>query len=191
MQRALFLDRDGVINVDHGYVFRREDFEWVDGIFDAARAATLAGFALVVVSNQSGIARGIYTEADFLALTDWMCAEFAKEGAPVSRVYHCPFYEGATVAAYRDDKLGWRKPKPGMLLQAKADLGLDMAGSLMIGDHWSDASAAWAAGVERAAIIGKPKDRAPANSEKALRFATVRDAADWLASALPAISPKA
>jgi len=89
-RRAAFLDRDGVINVDHGYVFRREDFEFVEGVLAAGARLVERGFALVVVTNQSGIARGMYSEADFLALNAWMGAQFAAAGAPLAGVYFCP-----------------------------------------------------------------------------------------------------
>ena len=84
MKRAAFLDRDGVINIDHAYVHDREHFEWVPGVLEGARMLTDAGFLLVVVTNQSGIGRGYYTEADFHALTDWMCGVFAEAGAPIA-----------------------------------------------------------------------------------------------------------
>lgn len=147
--RALFLDRDGVINIDKRYVSRREDFEWVPGIFDLARTARDRGALLVVVTNQSGIARGYYAEETFQALTDWMTACFEAEGAPIARVYHCPFLEGPDG---RDHPL--RKPNPGMLLQARDELGLDMAASAMLGDKWADVDAARAARVGAVAIVG-------------------------------------
>jgi D-glycero-D-manno-heptose 1,7-bisphosphate phosphatase len=184
LKRALFLDRDGVINVDHGYVYRRQDFDWRDGVFDLVREANAAGYLAIVVSNQSGIARGKFTEADFNELTVWMREEFALRDAPIAAVYHCPFMQDAALAEYRDDKFGWRKPKPGMLLQARDDFGLDLSLSTLIGDQWSDAQAAWAAGVGRTIIIGDPRRAQPSGAGEALRFPDVRAAADWLIAEL-------
>jgi D-glycero-D-manno-heptose 1,7-bisphosphate phosphatase len=149
---ALFLDRDGVVNVDTGYVHRREDFIFKDGIFDLARAAHGLGYRLVVATNQAGIARGLYTEADFLALTEWMCARFRDEGAPIERVYFSPYHPTAGLGAYRQDH-DTRKPKPGMLLQAQRELQLDMASSILIGDKPSDIHAGIAAGVGRNVLL--------------------------------------
>jgi D-glycero-D-manno-heptose 1,7-bisphosphate phosphatase len=176
LQRALFLDRDGVINIDRHYVHAREDFVFQDGIFELARVAAKAGLLIVIVTNQSGIARGKYSEADFQLLTDWMCGVFASEGAPVARVYHCPchpdFPDPVLDLAYGT----WRKPQPGMLLQASADLGIDLAASVMIGDQWSDAQAAFAAGLKHMIIVGEPKEQQPAGCETAVRAPSVRDA---------------
>lgn len=184
MQRALFLDRDGVINIDRHYVHAREDFVFQDGIFEIARAATKAGLLIVVVTNQSGIARGKYSEADFQILTDWMCGVFASEGAPVARVYHCPCHPDFPDAA-RDAAYGtWRKPRPGMLLQASADLGIDLAASVMVGDQWSDAQAAFAAGLRHMIIVGEPKEQQPAGCDKAVRVKAVRDAISCLSEKL-------
>ncbi|MBB3898675.1 D-glycero-alpha-D-manno-heptose-1,7-bisphosphate 7-phosphatase [Roseococcus suduntuyensis] len=136
-RRALFLDRDGVVNEDLGYVHRIEDFHFRPGIFELCRAARGLGMALVVVTNQSGIGRGMYSEEDFAALTAWMCARFAQEGAALDRVEHCP-----DVAPSRR-----RKPAPGMILDAAAALELDVAASVMVGDRRTDMAAAKAAGV--------------------------------------------
>jgi D-glycero-D-manno-heptose 1,7-bisphosphate phosphatase len=144
---ALFLDRDGVINVDHGYVHRIEDVAFMPGIFDLARfAARDLRWQIVVATNQSGIGRGYFDEAAYRTLTDWMCDRFREEGAAIAGVYHCPFHPEHGVGAYRVDH-DWRKPKPGMLLQAAADLSLDLARSALVGDRLSDMAAAAAAGI--------------------------------------------
>lgn len=143
---ALFLDRDGVINVDHGYVGRVDDFQFMPGIFDLVRAARSLGLRIVVVTNQAGIGRGFYSEADFAALTQWMCERFAEAGAAIDRVYHCPAHPTAGVGAYRVDS-PMRKPRPGMLLAARDDLGLDLSRSALLGDKPSDMAAGRAAGV--------------------------------------------
>lgn len=150
--QALFLDRDGVINHDWGYTYRIEDFRWIDGIFDVARAAVRTGLSLIIVTNQSGIARGLYDEAAFAKLTDWMKQRFVDQGAPLTAVYHCPHHpEGQGI--YRRD-CDCRKPKPGMLLAAARDHGLDLSASIMVGDKEIDMEAAAAAGIGRRVLFG-------------------------------------
>ena len=157
---ALLLDRDGVINVDHGYVHLPEQFEFIPGIFDLCRSAHARGQRLVVVTNQAGIARGYYTEADFHALTAWMKSRFADEGAPLSAVYFCPTHPTAGLGAYRTDS-AYRKPGPGMILQARDELGLDLAASTLLGDKLSDIQAGQAAGVGRLMLLQHPDEAAP------------------------------
>jgi D-glycero-D-manno-heptose 1,7-bisphosphate phosphatase len=151
---ALFLDRDGVINVDHGYVHRPEQFEFVPGIFELARFWTAElGRPIVVVTNQSGIGRGLFGESAYADLTRWMCDRFAAEGAAITRVYHCPYHPRHGVGAYRCDH-PWRKPNPGMIVQAASDLGLDLARSAIMGDSMSDIAAGAAAGVGLRVLVG-------------------------------------
>jgi D-glycero-D-manno-heptose 1,7-bisphosphate phosphatase len=144
--KALFLDRDGVINLEGRYVHSREDFRFQDGIFELCRAAQDLGYLLVVVTNQSGIARAYYTEAEFLELTEWMIDEFAQREIQIARVYYCPFHPLYGVGRYKYDSPD-RKPKPGMLLRAREELGLDLESSILIGDKLCDMHAAEAAGV--------------------------------------------
>ena len=146
MTPALFLDRDGVINVDHAYVHRIADFEFIPGIFDLVRAARALQMQVVVVTNQAGIGRGLYTEDDFSALTAWMCERFVEQGAAISRVYHCATHPTEGIGAYRVDS-PLRKPHPGMLLAARDALDVDMPGSVMLGDKLGDVQAGLAAGV--------------------------------------------
>lgn len=146
MQKALFLDRDGVINAEKNYVHRREDFEFLDGIFELCRAAQQQGFAPIVVSNQAGIARGYYTEADFAALTAWMLGEFAQQGVQIAKVYYCPYHPEHGVGQYKMDSPD-RKPKPGMLLRAREELKIDLEHSMIVGDQATDMQAGKAAGV--------------------------------------------
>lgn len=145
-RNALFLDRDGVINVDRRHVHRIEDFEFLPGIFELCAAAAECGYLLVVVTNQAGIGRGYYTEADFQRLTAWMVDAFRQRGVEIARVYHCPYHPTAGIGEYRRESPD-RKPNPGMLLKARDELNLDLAGSLLIGDKDSDMAAGLAAGV--------------------------------------------
>ena len=156
MRAALFMDRDGVINIDHGYVHRIEDFEWVPGVFATARTAAELGLALVVVTNQAGIARGYYNEAQFLALSQWMKDAFASAGAPLTDVYFCPQHPDG-LPPYNRASLR-RKPAPGMLLEAASDHGIDLSASVLIGDQPSDIAAGRAAGLRKVAFFGHPAE---------------------------------
>jgi D-glycero-D-manno-heptose 1,7-bisphosphate phosphatase len=153
LRPALFLDRDGVINEETAYLYRREDVRWVPGIHSLLRTAAELGYAPVIVTNQSGIARGLYTEDDFHVLMRWMCAELAGEqGAAIAGVYFCPFHPRGEVAAYRRESVD-RKPAPGMLLRAAEELGLDLGRSVLVGDRCSDLQAAQAAGLRQAFLL--------------------------------------
>lgn len=143
---ALFLDRDGVINVDKNYIYRVEEFEWVEGAQDVIRRFNNMGWWVFVVTNQSGIARGLYTEEQMQVLHDWMTGELAKSGAHIDRIYHCPFHEEGTIPRYTKDSFD-RKPKPGMLIHAMTDFPVIKERSFMIGDKQADMEAATAAGV--------------------------------------------
>ncbi len=156
-RRALFLDRDGVINHEVGYLHRPEDVRWVEGIVPLCRTAAALGYALVVVTNQSGIARGLYSTADFESLMSWMRAELQGQGVPLDAVYHCPFHPVHGVGEWRREH-GDRKPGPGMLLRAARDLGLDLATSVLIGDRCSDVGAANAAGLRKAFLLSGTED---------------------------------
>lgn len=144
--RALLLDRDGVINVDHGYVHSPEKFEFIEGIFDLARAAHAQQYKLVVITNQAGIARGFYSEQQFHEMSAWMCNQFVSQGAPISRIYFSPFHPTEGLGVYKRDDVS-RKPRPGMVLQAKHELNLDLESSILIGDKASDIQAGISAGV--------------------------------------------
>jgi D-glycero-D-manno-heptose 1,7-bisphosphate phosphatase len=144
---ALFLDRDGVINVDHGYVHCVDQFEFIPGIFELARFwVNEVQRPIIVVSNQSGIGRGYFDEEAYADVTRWMCARFEAERAAIARVYHCPYHPVHGIGDYRRDH-PWRKPHPGMLLQAAADLALDLARCALVGDKISDIEAGAAAGI--------------------------------------------
>ncbi len=160
LRPALFLDRDGVINIDHAYVHRREDFDFVDGIFDLVRTARERGYFVFVVTNQAGIARGKYTEADFHTLTDWMSAEFAARGSPIDKVYFCPYHAEHGVGVYKQES-PFRKPNPGMILQAAKEFDVDLAASVLLGDMETDILAGGRAGVGRTLLFVPPGHQAP------------------------------
>ncbi len=146
MRKALFLDRDGVINVDSGYVHKSEDVEFVPGIFDLARLATESGYLLIVVTNQSGIGRGKFSETDFWNLMSWMENRFAAENCPLTAIYFCPYHPIHGVGDYRRES-PFRKPNPGMILAAQAEWSIDLSKSVLIGDKPSDIDAGIAAEV--------------------------------------------
>lgn len=156
---ALFLDRDGVINVDKNYVCKSEDFEFIEGIFDLCRKASEAGMAIVVVTNQAGIARGYYSERQFNNLSDWMCSQFLSYGVKIDAVYFCPFHPDHGIGPYKIESFD-RKPSPGMIFRAEKDLGLDLARSALVGDSLSDIAAAKAAGVGHSIYFSKSDDSA-------------------------------
>lgn len=187
-QPAAFLDRDGVINVDHGYTYRVEDFEFVPGSLTATARLAAMGYVLVVVTNQSGIGRGLYSESDFHALDAWMQAQFAAAAAPLAGVYWCPHHPVDAVGAYRRH-CDCRKPAPGMLLQAARELGLDLASSVMFGDKVSDLQAAQAAGVRERVLLGTDGRALPAaDADRGLataRFRSLAEAVDWLENRSP------
>lgn len=146
MRKAVFLDRDGVLNVDKSYLSRIEDFEWIEGAKEALAMLTQQGYAIIVVTNQSGVARGFYTEDDVRHLHDWMCQEARLAGGIITAVYYCPYLEKAPVKAY-DRKSDWRKPAPGMVLQAMKDYDIDASQSFMIGDMPRDVECGERAGI--------------------------------------------
>ncbi|EML0362949.1 D-glycero-beta-D-manno-heptose 1,7-bisphosphate 7-phosphatase [Providencia rettgeri] len=154
---AVFLDRDGTINIDHGYVHKIDDFEFIEGSIEAMLELKKMGYALVIVTNQSGIGRGIYTEDQFMQLTEWMDWSLADRGIDLDGIYFCPHHTEATVEEYRQD-CNCRKPKPGMLLDAQDFLKIDMASSIMVGDKLADMLAGKGANVGTTVLVksGEP-----------------------------------
>ncbi len=150
--RALFLDRDGVVNVEVGYLHRVEDVRFVDGIFPLCRTAMRLGYRLVVVTNQAGIARGYYTEEDFERLMAWMREALHAGGVELDAVYYCPFHPEHGIGRYKREHED-RKPGTGMLRRAERELGVSLAESVMVGDRCSDIQAASAAGLRQAFFV--------------------------------------
>lgn len=141
MTKALFLDRDGVINKEKNYLYKIEDFEFIDGIFETCRYFQEKGYLLIIITNQAGIARGKYTEKDYQLLTSWMIKEFEKENIIISKVYHCPHHPDFS------GECECRKPKSKMLLDAQKEFSIDLGNSILVGDKNSDIEAGINAGV--------------------------------------------
>jgi D-glycero-D-manno-heptose 1,7-bisphosphate phosphatase len=154
MVNALFLDRDGVINVDTGYPFRKEDIVFLEGVFSIVRKANALGYVVVVVTNQSGIGRGYFTEVEFWELMNWMKAQFESQDARIDAIYHCPHHPDIrdTVS---NDTCQCRKPAPEMILNAVRDLDINPGNSILVGDKVSDILAAKSAGIHRRILIGE------------------------------------
>ena len=151
---ALFLDRDGVLNEDRGYVSRWEDFRWIEGAREVVAAFNQAGWLVIVVTNQSGVGRGYYTEAEMHALHARMVEDLADAGARIDAFYWAPQHPEAAVEAYRHPDPPDRKPNPGMLLRALEDFPIDKARSILVGDKPSDLEAALRAGVRGVLFTG-------------------------------------
>lgn len=176
--RGAFLDRDGVLNIDRGFVHRPEDFVFVEGALEGCRQLQGLGYHLVVITNQSGIARGIFSEAEFAALTAWMTARMAEAGVTLAAVYHAPYHPEFSPPSDRH-MAGDRKPAPGMIRKAQRRFGLDLAGSVLVGDRPTDIAAAHAAGIGRAFLVHpEPSAAASAAGPAERPTAVVRDLAD-------------
>jgi len=165
-QKALFLDRDGVINVEKNYLYKIEDFEFIEGIFELCQHFIDAGYLIFVVTNQSGIARNYYTEEDFEELTAWMLGVFYEHGIEITHVYHCPHHPDISGAC------SCRKPKPEMLLQAAREFDVDLENSIMIGDKERDIEAGINAGLAQSYLYDGAKKT---DSSKATKIVTRLD----------------
>jgi D-glycero-D-manno-heptose 1,7-bisphosphate phosphatase len=181
-RKAVFLDRDGVLNIERHYLHRIEDFEFVPGTPQALQRLQRDGWALVVVTNQSGIARGYYSEDDFQRLSAHIRSVLQAHGVELDAVLHCPHLPDAAVEAYRRD-CDCRKPAPGLLLRAAAELNIDLRASVMVGDRDSDLRAGRAAGVGRCILV--LSGHAPEAAAFAEADAVHADLAQWVAT-LPA-----
>lgn len=146
IKKALFLDRDGIINADIEYIYKIEDFKFVDHIFDLCTFFIEKNFLIIVITNQSGIAMGLYTEKEFLILTEWMVQCFKDRNIPIAGVYYCPHHPEKGIGTYKA-KCPCRKPAPGMILNAQRDHNVDLSRSVLIGDKESDIEAGGNAGV--------------------------------------------
>ena len=160
MKKALFLDRDGVINVEKEYLHKIDQFEFIDGIFDLCRYYSSLEFLIIVVTNQSGIARNYYSEEDFEKLTQWMIDKFLEESIVLTDVFHCPHHEKIS------GECSCRKPKPGMLIGAAKKYDIDLENSIMIGDKERDIEAGLNAGVHETYLFDESKRVAVSKATK-------------------------
>ncbi|NYF78205.1 D-glycero-alpha-D-manno-heptose-1,7-bisphosphate 7-phosphatase [Granulicella arctica] len=175
--RGLFLDRDGVINEEIGYLNRAEEVRFVPGIFSLCRTAQRLGYKLMIVTNQSGIARGYYTEADFHRLMEWMRGEFLRESVTIDAVYFCPFHPEHGIGDYRREHED-RKPSPGMLRRGAREFDLSLTQSVLVGDRCSDITAANGAGLRQAFLLAGTE---PAGCKGAfIEVATLTEVERWL-----------
>lgn len=179
---AVFIDRDGVINVDHGYVHTVDDFEYIDGVFEACKKLKDMGYLLILVTNQAGIARGMYTEAEFTRLTEWMDWNFVDNGVEFDGIYYCPHHPTEGKGEYLQD-CDCRKPEPGMLLSACEEFDIDMDNSVMIGDKTDDMTAAMTANVGTKILVrtGKPVTE-QGEALASVVLDSVADVPAWLAA---------
>jgi D-glycero-D-manno-heptose 1,7-bisphosphate phosphatase len=177
---AAFLDRDGVINVEVGHLHRIEDFAFVDHAIEGMKRLASSGYTLVVVTNQAGIAKGLYGEPEYRALTDHMLSELGRAGIQVAGVYHCPHHPQGLIARYAQ-ACDCRKPRPGMLLAAARDHHLDLSRSVLIGDKTSDTLAGRAAGLQTTVLVETGHALPPDAREHADHCcANLAEAARWL-----------
>ena len=163
MKKALFLDRDGVINVDKEYLYKIEDIEFEDGIFELCRYFQNLGYLIIIVTNQSGIARGYFTTSDLLKLNEWLVDEFKKRDIDISKIYYCPHHPDIT------GECRCRKPKPGMLLDAKDEFDLDLLNSCLIGDKERDIQSAIDAGVKESYLYNPLGDIKESKASKIVK----------------------
>jgi D-glycero-D-manno-heptose 1,7-bisphosphate phosphatase len=152
LRPGLFLDRDGVVNREIGYLYQPEQVEFTPGIFDLCRYAQAHGYKLIMITNQSGIARQLYSEADFHALMNWMTEEFLRANVRIDGYYFCPHHPDHGVGPYRKECAD-RKPQPGMILKASTDHSIDLKQSILIGDRCSDIEAGAAAGIPNLILL--------------------------------------
>ena len=146
--KALFLDRDGIVNIDKHYVFKKDDFCFIDGIFRLVANAKDFNYKVIIITNQSGIGRGIFSEKQFLDLNTWMLNEFSNNSAPIDDVYFCPNHPKKGIGKYKISD-GRRKPESGMFFEASKDHDLDLSRSIMVGDKVSDMKAAEKSGIRK------------------------------------------
>lgn len=177
---AAFVDRDGVINEERSHVHRVDDFVLLPGVVEGLMTLQSAGYRLVVVTNQSGIARGLYTHADYRVVTQHMQALLARRGVVLAGVYHCPHHPTAGLGDLRR-VCDCRKPLPGLLLRAAAELGLDLSRSVLVGDRRSDIEAGRAAALAAAVLVRSGHVPSAADEAAAdATFAGLAEAAQWL-----------
>ena len=177
--KALFLDRDGVINKDYGYVYEKNKFDLIDDIKILIKAAKEKEYKIIVVTNQAGIARGFFSENDFEKLTNYMKDIFSKDKCDIDAVYYCPYHSTEGVGKYLKDSID-RKPNPGMFLKAKKKFNLDMNKSILIGDKISDIEAGYKSSVKTKILFSSKKDNNIKNINKKFKYIKINRLKDAL-----------
>jgi D-glycero-D-manno-heptose 1,7-bisphosphate phosphatase len=157
LNKALFLDRDGVINIDKDYIYKKEDVEFIDGIFDLCNNAILNNFLIIVITNQSGIARGFYSEREYLQLMRWIKSVFKEKNSPIFKVMYCPYHKDGKGKYKKDSNL--RKPNPGMIFRARDRFHIDLSNSILIGDQETDIESGISAGIINNYLLYNPKKK--------------------------------
>ncbi len=153
MNSALFLDRDGVINIDYGYVHKKNNFVFNEGIFELVSYANSKGYLVIIITNQAGIAKGIYSENDFHVLTKWMTKQFSLKNGKIEKTFYCPFHKNGIIQKYKKISKD-RKPSPGMILKACKEFNIDPLKSLLVGDKESDIQAGISANISKSIFYG-------------------------------------
>ena len=155
--KTIFLDRDGIINEEINYLHKIDEFEFIEGIFDSCLFLINLGYKIIIITNQSGIARGYYSERDYQKLTQWMLNKFNEKNIKILDVFHCPHGP--------DSSCFCRKPKPGMFLEAKSKYNINMKKSWMIGDNETDILAANSAGISNTVLLISNPSKVPSESK--------------------------
>ena len=172
--KTIFLDRDGVINKEKNYLSQVDDFEFIDGVFEACLFFQNLNFKIIIISNQSGIARGFFSETDYHILTDWLMQQFQAKGVSILDTYYCPHGP--------DSNCNCRKPKPGMILEAANKYSIDLSNSWMIGDKESDITAAKLAGIENTILVRSGHSINESSSNAKFIIDSIKSASDYIKS---------
>lgn len=176
--RALFLDRDGVINIDTGHPHIIEQIEFVEGIFELCTVARTLEYQIIIITNQAGIAKGIYDETQFLCVMDWMLAVFKKKGIDILDFYYCPHHING-LGKYKKN-CSRRKPQPGMILDAATAHKIDLDHSIIVGDKMSDIDAGKRAGVGETILFKSNNNEKPDLLEGTQIFTKMLDITEYL-----------
>ncbi len=182
MNKAVFLDRDGTINVDKGYLYKIDEFEYIDGVLQGLRMFQQAGYLLIVITNQSGIARGFYTESDYLAIDRWMKEDLKNHGVDLTASYYCPHLPKAHLPRFRAD-CDCRKPRTGLFLRAACDYEIDFHKSYAIGDRLRDSQGICASTGCHGFLIGHTEGKEQTEQVKSDRFKNIAYADNLLSCA--------
>lgn len=179
-RRALFLDRDGIVNIEKNYLYKVEDFEFCPGIFELCQYFLDKEYWIFLITNQAGIAKGYYTEEDFITLNQWMLQQFTKKGITIQEAFYCPHHPKGSKPLYSID-CNCRKPKPGMLLRAAEKYSIDLKNSILIGDKESDIEAGIQAGIQANWLVKThPNEDYNCLSKSNFQFSNLKEVVNYL-----------